>query len=84
MTRLNRVVALAMVDGPAAGLLALDTAATDPSIAGHHRSHAVRAYLLEEVGDLAGARAEYALAARITHSIPERRHLLARIGRLPA
>jgi len=62
MTRLNRVVALAVVDGPAAGLLALDTV-TDPTLAGHHRSHAVRAHLLEEVGDLPGARREYEIAA---------------------
>ncbi len=82
MTRLNRVVALAMVDGPAAGLLALDTAATDPTLIDHHRTHAVRAHFLESVGDTSGARAEYELAARLTHSIPERRHLLARAARL--
>ena len=82
MTRLNRVVALAMVDGPAAGLLALDTAATDPTLTDHHRTHAVRAHFLEDVGDPAGARIEYELSARLTHSIPERRHLLARAARL--
>jgi RNA polymerase sigma factor (sigma-70 family) len=82
MTRLNRVVALAMVDGSAAGLLALDTAAADPTIADHHRTHAVRAHFLEDVGDTAGARDEYELAARLTHSIPERRHLLDRAARL--
>jgi RNA polymerase sigma factor (sigma-70 family) len=84
MTRLNRVVALAMVDGPAAGLLALDTAATDPSIADHHRTHAVRAHFLEDVGDTAGARDEYERAARLTHSIPERQHLLQRAACLLA
>ncbi|HSN11621.1 MAG TPA: sigma-70 family RNA polymerase sigma factor [Propionibacteriaceae bacterium] len=82
VTRLNRVVALAMVDGPAAGLLALDTAATEPTLVEHHRTHAVRAHLLEQIGDRAGARAEYELAARLTHSIPERRHLLGRASRL--
>ena len=82
MTRLNRVVALAMVDGPAAGLLALDTAAADPTIADHHRTHAVRAHFLEDVGDMAGARDEYELAARLTRSIPERQHLLRRAARL--
>ena len=82
MTRLNRVVALAMVDGPAAGLLALDTAAADPTIADHHRTHAVRAHFLEDVGDTTGARNEYELAARLTHSIPERQHLLRRAARL--
>jgi RNA polymerase sigma factor (sigma-70 family) len=82
MTRLNRVVALAMVDGPAAGLLALDTAATDPSIADHHRTHAVRAHFLEDVGDTEAARVEYELAASLTHSIPERRHLQQRAASL--
>lgn len=84
MTRLNRVVALAMVDGPAAGLLALDTATTDPTLVDHHRTHAVRAHFLEDVGDTTGARDEYELAARLTHSIPERQHLLQRAARLLA
>lgn len=81
MTRLNRVVALAMADGPAAGLLALDTAADDPTLAHHHRSHAVRAHLLEQVGDTAAAKSEYEIAASLTLSIPERRHLLERAAR---
>jgi RNA polymerase sigma factor (sigma-70 family) len=81
MTRLNRVVALAMVDGPAAGLLALDTA-TDPTLADHHRRHAVRAHLLEQIGDLHGACREYELAAELTHSLPERQHLMERAARL--
>ncbi|HET7724776.1 MAG TPA: sigma-70 family RNA polymerase sigma factor [Propionibacteriaceae bacterium] len=82
VTRLNRVVALAMVDGPAAGLLALDTAGADRTLVDHHRTHAVRAHLLEQIGDPAGARAEYELAAKLTHSIPERRHLLGRASHL--
>jgi predicted RNA polymerase sigma factor len=81
MTRLNRVVALAMADGPAAGLLALDTAADDPALAHHHRSHAVRAHLLEQVGDTAAAKSEYETAASLTLSIPERRHLVERATR---
>jgi predicted RNA polymerase sigma factor len=81
MTRLNRVVALAMADGPAAGLLALDTAVDDPTLAHHHRTHAVRAHLLEQVGDTAAAKSEYDTAARLTLSIPERQHLLERAAR---
>jgi predicted RNA polymerase sigma factor len=68
--------------GSAAGLLALDTAAADPTIADHHRTHAVRAHFLEDVGDLDGARNEYERAARLTHSVPERQHLLRRAARL--
>lgn len=79
MTRLNRVVALAMVDGPDAGLLALDTAGDE--LADHHRTHAVRAHLLEQVGDLDAARHEYETAAALTLSIPERIHLQERAAR---
>jgi RNA polymerase sigma factor (sigma-70 family) len=75
MVTLNRVVAVAMVHGPAAGLAALDEAAAEPGLAGHHRVHAVRAHLLELSGDAAGARAEYGVAARRTLSGPERRYL---------
>lgn len=81
MTRLNRVVALAMVDGAATGLLALDTAADDPTLVHHHRTHAVRAHLLEQVGDFAAARSEYETAAALTLSIPERRHLQDRAAK---
>jgi RNA polymerase sigma factor (sigma-70 family) len=75
MVTLGRIVALSMVDGPRAGLRELDTAASDPVLAGHHRLHAVRAHLLDLTGDAAGARAEYEQAARRTLSIPERAYL---------
>lgn len=51
-------------------------------MAGHHRSHAVRAHLLEEIGDLDGARREYEIAADLTNSLPERQHLLRGAARL--
>jgi RNA polymerase sigma factor (sigma-70 family) len=78
MVTLGRAVALSMVDGPAAGLRALDEA--EPGLRGHHRLHAVRAHLLELIGDRAAARAEYELAARTTLSLPEQRYLWARAG----
>ena len=46
---LNRAVAAAMADGPAAGLAVLD--GMDGSLAGNHRLEAVRAHLLEMAGD---------------------------------
>ena len=46
---LNRAVAAAMAEGPAAGLALLDT--VDESLAGHYRLDAVRAHLLELQGD---------------------------------
>ena len=82
MTTLNKAVAVAEVDGPDVALALVDTVAGDPRIAGHHRLHAVRAHLLEETGDRAGARAEYRAAARVTTSAPERRHLERQAARL--
>jgi predicted RNA polymerase sigma factor len=82
MVSLNRIVALAMVDGPLAGLQELATAELAAGLAGHHRLHAVRADLLERSGDPESAAAEYLLAARRTLSIPEQRHLRARAARL--
>jgi RNA polymerase sigma factor (sigma-70 family) len=82
MVTLNRAVAVAMVDGPAAGLALLATLDGDDRIARHHRLEAVRAHLLEMAGDLDGAVAGYRLAARRTTSVPERRYLESRAGRL--
>jgi predicted RNA polymerase sigma factor len=82
MVELNRVVAVAMVDGPKAGLRRLEAAAADPALAGHHRLEAVRAHLLELAGDTEAARDAYRLAARRTLSLPERRYLEARAARL--
>jgi predicted RNA polymerase sigma factor len=82
MVTLNHIVAGAMVTGPEAGLAQLAEAETDPSLAGHHRVHAVRAHLLEMAGDAEAARAEYRRAARRTLSIPEQRYLESRAARL--
>ena len=82
MVTLNRIVALAEVDGPTAALAALASAATDPALAGHHRVAAVRAHLLEKAGDVAGAREQYVIAARQTLSLPERRYLESRAAAL--
>jgi RNA polymerase sigma factor (sigma-70 family) len=78
MVTLNRIVAVAMVHGPRPGLDQLAAAASEPSLASHHRTNAVRAHLLEMTGDSAAAAAEYQLAAHRTLSIPERRYLESR------
>jgi len=80
---LNQAVALAMVEGPRAGLAQLDRLAADGQLAGHHRLDAVRAHLLEMAGEPVAARAAYELAARRTTSLPERRYLSGRAARLP-
>jgi RNA polymerase sigma factor (sigma-70 family) len=82
MVTLNRIVALAMVDGPRAGLDRLAAAAADPALAGHHRVEAVRAHLLEVAGDTNAARDAYLTAARRTLSVPERTFLESRAHRL--
>ena len=64
-----------MVTGPLAGLALLSTLDGDDRMAHNHRLEAVRAHLLERVGDLAGARDSYRKAARMTASIPEQRYL---------
>jgi RNA polymerase sigma factor (sigma-70 family) len=84
MVTLNHAVALAMVNGPRAGLHLLATLDADERIAGHHRLHAVRAHLLELAGDTAAARESYRTAARGTTSVPEKRYLEARAARLGA
>jgi RNA polymerase sigma factor (sigma-70 family) len=82
MVTLNRVVAVAMVDGPEIALEQLAAAETDPALAGHHRVAAVRAHLLDLAGDRAAARDHYRLAARRTLSLPERRYLESRAAQV--
>jgi RNA polymerase sigma factor (sigma-70 family) len=84
MVTLNHAVAVAMVQGPRAGLEMLDTLDVDGRLAGHHRLEAVRAHLLEMAGDHAQARAAYRAAARRTTSLPEQRYLEARANRMLA
>ncbi len=72
---LNHAVAVAMVDGPAAGLDMLGPLLHDRQMRRHHRLHAVRAHLLEMDGRVEEARAGYATAARLATSIPEQRYL---------
>ncbi|KXK59396.1 RNA polymerase subunit sigma-24 [Micromonospora rosaria] len=82
MVTLNQAAAVAMVDGPRAGLALLEPLRHDDRTAGHHRLAAVRAHLLELAGDSAGARTEYLRAARLTTSRPEQRYLEVRAARL--
>lgn len=78
---LNRAVAVAVVDGAAAGLDLLATLEGGP-LAGHHRVAAVRAHLPEMAGERAAPRAAYREAARGTAGEPERRDREERAARL--
>jgi predicted RNA polymerase sigma factor len=82
MVRLSRAIAVAMVQGPQAGLERLSALERDGSLRGHHRVFAVRAHLLEMAGDRAGAIENYRSAAERTASLPEQRYLLTRAARL--
>lgn len=82
MVTLNRAVALAMVQGPRAGLERLDALSADGRLAKNHRLDAVRAHLLEMAGDHEAAIAHYRTAASRTTSPPEQRYLLSRAARL--
>ncbi|WP_156726010.1 RNA polymerase sigma factor [Streptomyces apocyni] len=80
MAELGRVVAVAMVRGPHAGLAELG--GLEDALKGHYRLDAVRAHLLEMAGDTARAGSAYRAAALGTRSVPEARYLQARAARL--
>jgi RNA polymerase sigma factor (sigma-70 family) len=79
---LNRAVAVAMVDGPRAGLAVLGTLDADDRMRHTHRLEAVRGHLLELAGEPGAARESYRRAARMTASVPEQRYLAMRAARL--
>jgi len=78
MVRLNRAVAVAMVEGPCAGLALLEGLELRDS----HRLHAVRAHLYEETGDLAAAARCYTTAAARTGNARERDYLIEQAARV--
>jgi len=82
VVRLNHAVAVAMVQGPQAGLELLDELSADDRLAGYHRVDAARAHLLEKAGDVDRAVTHYLAAAEATTSIPEQNYLRAQAARL--
>jgi RNA polymerase sigma factor (sigma-70 family) len=82
IVRLNRAVAVAMVDGPEAGLDLVATLDGDDRMAAHYRVAAVRAHLLDLAGEHEAARMSFLDAARASTSFPERRYLEAQVARL--
>ncbi|WP_146925946.1 RNA polymerase sigma factor [Cellulomonas xylanilytica] len=80
MVTLNRAVALAMVDGPDAGLALLAT--LDDRLPGHHRLAAVRGHLLERAGRPQEAADQLLLASQGTTSLAERDYLRVQVARL--
>jgi RNA polymerase sigma factor (sigma-70 family) len=78
MATLNRALAVAMVQGPEAGLRLLATLDNDKRVAAHHRLSAMRGHLLQMAGDLASAKEAFETAARRCTSLSERTYLQQR------
>jgi RNA polymerase sigma-70 factor (ECF subfamily) len=72
---LNRAVAVAMRDGPEAGLSLIDTILASGKLKNYHLAHAARADLCRRLGRVAEARTSYQQALSLTQQEPERRFL---------
>jgi len=81
---LNRAAAVAMRDGPAAGLELLDSLAAEPRLTGYHPYAAARADLLHRLGRDEEAAAAYREALASAGTEPERVHLRQRLDALEA
>jgi RNA polymerase sigma-70 factor (ECF subfamily) len=79
---LNRAVAVAMRDGPAAGLELIDAILARGELTDYHLAHAARADLCRRLGRTGEARAAYKQALALARQEPERRFLERRVGEL--
>ena len=84
VVELNRAAAIAMRDGPAAGLAIVDAILARGDLDEYHLAHSARADLCRRLGRMADARASYARALVLTRQEPERRFLEKRLRELPA
>jgi RNA polymerase sigma-70 factor (ECF subfamily) len=82
VVELNRAVAVAMRDGPAAGLALIDAILARGDLANYYLAHSARAELARRLGRSAEARAGYERALSLTHQEPERRFLERRLREL--
>jgi predicted RNA polymerase sigma factor len=80
MVRLNRAVAVAMAEGPSAGLALL--AGLGDTLGDHHRLHSVRAHLLELAGDTGTAVVEFRAAAARATNLREQQYLTTKAAGL--
>jgi RNA polymerase sigma-70 factor (ECF subfamily) len=80
VVELNRAVAVGMAFGPAQALRLVDDLADEPALRGYHLLPTVRGDLLEKLGRLADARAEFERALTLTQNARERSVLLERIA----
>src|SRR5687767_10758654 len=82
VVELNRAVAVAMRNGPLAGLALIDAILARGDLENYHLAHAARADLCRRLGRTAEARASYERALCLTQQEPERRFLERRLGAL--
>jgi len=83
VVELNRAVAVAMRDGPAAGLALIDAILERGDLLDYRFAHAARADLCRRLGRAGDARTSYERALALTRQEPERRFLQRRISELP-
>jgi len=83
VVELNHAVALAMRDGPAAGLARIDAILDRGDLQDYHLAHAARADMCRRLGEVGEARASYERAVALTRQAPQRRFLERRLAELP-
>ena len=82
VVHLNRAVAIAMRDGPDAGLAHIDAVLEHGELANYYLAHSARADMYRRLGRTAEARSSYEKALALTQQEPERQFLQARIRQL--
>lgn len=82
VVELNRAVALAMRDGPLAGLELIESILNRGELTGYHLAHSARAELCRRLGRTEEARQSYQRALRLARQEPERRFLERRLSTL--
>ena len=82
VVELNRAVAVAMRDGPEAGLALIEAILARGDLVNYHLAHAARADLCRRLGRTADARASYERALSLAQQEPERRFLTRRLSEL--
>jgi RNA polymerase sigma-70 factor, ECF subfamily len=82
VVELNRAVAVAMRDGPEAGLVLIDAILKRGDLVDHHRAHAARAELCRRSGKMSDAKKSYERAISLARQEPERRFLTRRMSEI--
>ena len=82
VVELNRAVAVAMAEGPAAGLALVEALLAEGALEGYHLAHSARADFLRRLGRREEAQDAYGQALKLVRQEPERRFLERRIREL--